>query len=246
MLVRSVCTFDYLFDLQRLLRDRLAHVGDIAYEMRDIGNGICIQIDAERSKALSALAAALGNMLCYDIQYSVFSSYIDRMPYSLIDKQKLLTNSLHTARRALPAAPVQKRVLVFLENNTYMVLEGFLHFRMRDVERIWRLCIERNAQELSMQREYAEFLKIMQTAVSMSPPRIRELSLCLNPDGSCTLTDDSDTRIVYENCLMESLLNILVHLAPEKLIVYDLTAGAQDALNDALLHVFAGRIQIYH
>ena len=63
MLVRSVCTFDYLFDLQRLLRDRLAHVGDIAYEMRDIGNGICIQIDAERSKALSALAAALGNML---------------------------------------------------------------------------------------------------------------------------------------------------------------------------------------
>ncbi len=246
MLVRSVCTFDYLFDLQRLVRDRLARAGELVYDIHTIDNGICIQIDAERSPALTALAAALGNVLCYDIQYSVFSAYIDRMPYSLIDKQKLLTNSLYTARRTVPSAPVQKRVLAFLENNSYMILEGFLHFRMHDVERIWQLCIERNAQELSMQHEYAEFLKVMQSTVRMRPPRIRELSLCLNPDGSCTLTDDSDTRIVYENCLTESLLNVLVHLAPERLVVYDLTAGAQDALSEALLHVFAGRIQIYH
>jgi len=117
---------------------------------------------------------------------------------------------------------------------------------MRDVERIWQLCIERSAQELSIQREYAALLNIMRSTVRMQSPRIRELSLCLNPDGSCTLTDDSDVRILYENCLTENILNVLVHLSPERLIVYDLTAGARESLNDALREIFAGRVKIFH
>jgi len=86
---------------------------------------------------------------------------------------------------------------------------------------------------------------VLRAFVTHQPHHAGELSLCLNPDGSYTLTDDSDSRVEYGPCAPERLLSMLVGLSPARLTVYDLSGGGREALTEALSRVFAGRVQFY-
>ena len=64
-------------------------------------------------------------------------------------------------------------------------------------------------------------------------------------DGSCTITDDTDTHIACEGCgraAGNELANLLVALAPARIVVCDLSCGRCAELSQVLLQVFEDRV----
>ena len=67
----------------------------------------------------------------------------------------------------------------------------------------------------------------------------------MNPDGSCTLTDDRDSRIDYDRCTGDGVMSVLVGLSPERITVYDLSGGVSAGLAETLVRVFEDRVRVY-
>ena len=104
------------------------------------------------------------------------------------------------------------------------------------------------AEEIMLQTEYLELMRVLSVLVRLQQPRIREISLILHADGSCTITDDTDARIECEDCgaaAGNELVNLLVALAPARIVVYDLSCGRCAELSQVLLQVFEDRVSFF-
>ena len=149
---------------------------------------------------------------------------------------------------ALDAQRVRQMLRAHFDGNDRLNLEGFLRFRMRETLRAFELYALSAAEELMLQTEYLELLRVLSVLVRLQQPRIREVSLILHADGSCTITDDTDARIECEGCgtaAGNELVNLLVALAPARIIVYDLSCGRCAELSQMLLQVFEDRVSFF-
>ena len=132
----------------------------------------------------------------------------------------------------------------YLATENEMNVEGYLRFRMREKLETWQLCVERAAADLMLCSEWGELMELLSALSRENGRHTGEISVCLNPDGSCTLTDDSDVRIEYVDCTDEGIVHLLMNMAPERLTVYDLSGG-RSRLAETLTHVFAGRVRVF-
>ena len=219
MIVRTLHTQKYDVDLHRLLSRRLMQT-DCAFAIEPVADGVAVSVQG--AYAMEGLSAAVAALLCRDLQYFELAHMADALPLELTQKQEVLTEALQNARCQERFEEVRRGVQTYLETENEMNVEGYLRFRMQDSLELWQLCVETD------------------------PPaaHIGELSVCLNPDGSCTLTDDSDVRIEYVDCSEEGILHLLMSMAPDRLTVYDLSGGRSN-LPETLARVFAGRIRLF-
>ncbi len=235
-------TQKYDIDLEKLLSRRLAQCGCAC------GVGACngaVSVSVREGEQLVRLADALMLVLCRDLQYFELARMIDELPLSLPEKQTALASALETAHETERTQPVRDALVSYLKTEKRLNLEGFVQFRMRDSLRDWHDCAERAAAETLVRREYTELLGALSAFVRTQAPRVAELSICIHPDGSCTLTDDSDACIEYVDCSEDGIVSMLVGMAPARLTVYDLSGGSGRRLTDALRRVFAGRVKVY-
>ena len=235
-------TQKYDIDLEKLLSRRLSQCGCTC----GIGvNGGVVSVSVSDGEQLKRLADALMLVLCRDLQYFELARMIDDLPLSLPEKQTALASALETAHESERTRPVRDALVDYLQTERYLNLEGFVQFRMQESLRFWRDCAERAATETLIRREYTELLGVLSAFVKLQAPRISELSICIHPDGSCTLTDDSDACIEYVDCSEDGIVSMLVGMAPARLTIYDLSGGSGRRLTDALRRVFAGRVKVY-
>lgn len=241
MMERIVQTWKYELDLERLLSRRLIQCG-CAFHMRCGADGAHIYLEESGN---GALADALSMLLCRDLMYFELAAMTDRMPLTLPEKQQALADALQTPCDDAPRIHAREMLAQYLETEICINLEGYLTFRMRGFLDEWQTLAEQAMAEQLLRREYSELLGVLGAFLETQPPRIGELSVCLHPDGSCTLTDDSDGRIDYVDGSEDGVVSLLVSMAPQRLIVYDLSGGSCRRLTDAIARVFAGRVRIY-
>lgn len=241
MIVRTLHTQKYDVDLERLLSRRLMQT-DCTFATEPIPGGVAVSVQG--NDALMRLSEAVATLLCRDLQYFELAHMTDALPLDLPQKQEVLTEALESARCLERIEEVRRGVEDYLATENEMNVEGYLRFRMRERMETWQLCVERAAADLMLCSEWAELMELL-SALSQGPGRrIGEISVCLNPDGSCTLTDDSDVRIEYVDCSEEGIVRLLMSMAPERLTVYDLSGG-RSHLAETLTHVFAGRVRVF-
>ncbi len=240
MVTRTIHTEQYDVDLGRLLARRLEQCGaDCVLEQTGNAATICVPDET----ALPALSEALALLLCRDLQYFELARMTDVLPYSLQQKQEILTDALESARGSEKLEPVRAQLLQYLLAEECINVEGYLRFRMQGQLADWQLCVERAAADQMLCREYKELMALLR-ALSPQEESAGELSICLHPDGSCTLTDESDACIEYVDCSEEGILSLLVGMAPSRLTVYDLSGGSS-GLAETIARVFSGRVRIY-
>lgn len=242
MIERRITTEKYDVDLQKLLTRRLTQCS-AAFRTRREADAVCVHVDG--ADALETLSRALALLLCRDLAYFELAHMVDEMPLSLTEKQTALADALSASRDTAQLRGVRTALIGYLPNAEALNLEGFIRFRMHGCTDAWALCAERAAAEQMLAREFSELLGLLAAYVQTRPPRMEELSVCLHPDGSCTLSDGSDARIEYIDCSEDGVVSMLVNMAPARLIVYDLSDGQAKRLADALLRVFAGRVHLY-
>lgn len=240
MLKRRIDIGEYEGDIPRLLERRLVQTAH-AFTLTPCEEGIVAEL-AEPG-GLDALCVALALLLCRDLCQFELAKITDRLPFSLVEKQAVLAESIRCARRVERPGAVRRALKAYLEEEEVLHLSGYMRFRMPDTMGAWRLCVQSATEELLLEKEYLELMGVLRAFVQVKPARVREISLLLHPDGSCTLTDESDARIDYEAGDPDRLVSVLVELAPERLTVYDLSDEHSSPLTEMLARVFAGRVR---
>ena len=220
MAVCSVGTTKYEADIGRLMERRLDRLGGgISPEC---GRGFA-EASIEGGAQLAQWCEAVAELLLMDLAQFEIAYMVNGLPLTLEEKKAVLPEAICMAKRASGLEKLQGELMDYFEGNSYLSLEGYIRFRMHD--------------------EYTELLKVLSAFVKLRSPGAGEVYVILNPDGSCTFTDDNDVRIDYEQCSEEGIMSVLVGLSPDRITVYDLSGGRSAELYDNLIRVFDDRVR---
>ena len=240
--VCAVCTQQYEADIGRLVRRRLA-AENIAYQpLRE--DTRCVRIRLQDPSHMQGWLSAVGGLLLYDLAYLELAARVDALPVRLKEKQWILAKAAKLSR-GVDARAIEGALASFFQLEDTLNLEGFVRFRMQNVQLAWDACIRQAAEELLLETEYRKLTSILSAFVQLQAPRVECVYIILNPDGSCTLTDDMDMRIRYACDKGDGMVSLLVGLAPARITVYDLSGGRGDMLADVLLRVFEDRVKYF-
>ena len=246
----SAGTREYQVDIGKLALRRLMAIdpGD-AEILQQLETGKDhIQFSIEQAGDLERWCRVLQGMLLWDLAHFELARMVNDLPLGLEEKRRILPEAVKLSR-ACPqnagADAILRELMGFYAEEKHLNLEGFMRFRMQDVLREWEICVMRAAEELLLHEEYWELMHVLSAFVQLRSPQVRDVYIVLNPDGSCTMTDDQDSRIDYARCTGDGVMSVLVGLAPERITVYDLSGGLAQDLADTLKRVFEDRVRIY-
>lgn len=240
--VYSIGTERYEADITALLRRRMkklgchmAPEGDVAYASAEVQGAV----------QMEEWCTAVAELLLMDLAQFEIAYMVNELPISLEEKKTVLPEAIHIARRAGEIGAVQSGLVGYFRENEHLQLEGYMRFRMKDCRREWERCVLKAADELLLDAEYMELMRVLAAFMKLRSPKAGDIYLILNPDGSCTFTDDRDIRIDYERCTGDGIMSVLVGLAPESITVYDLSGGRCATLFDDLQRIFEGRVRFF-
>ena len=244
MAVRAVCTYEYDADIPRLVKRRLKKL-DPSLSLREGSGKRTAEAQVETAEEMDAWCEAVAEVLLYDVAHFELARLVNDLPISLEQKKLALPEVIKSARSVGMVQTLKREVAAHYDENDTLILEGYVRFRMKDVQRAWEFTVIRAVEELLIKNEYLELMSVLSAFVQLQPPRIKDVSVILNPDGSCTLTDDMNSRVDYEKCTGDGVVSILVGLAPERITVYDLSGGKSTTLAEILIRVFEDRVRFF-
>ena len=240
--VYTISTDKYEADIGWLMRKRLEKLGcGIATE----GDRSYVRAELSGAVQMDEWCAAVAELLMMDLAQFEIAYMVNELPISLEEKKTVLPGAIRMARRAAGIGAVQNALVEYFGCNSHLQLEGYMGFRMKEYRRDWERCVLKAADELLLETEYMELMRVLAAFVKLRSPRTGDIYVILNPDGSCTFTDDKDIRIDYERCTGDGIMSVLVGLAPENITVYDLSGGRCASLFDNLQRVFEGRVRFF-
>ncbi len=244
MAVRTVGTYEYDADIPRLIRRRIKKSGGFL-TLHEIDGKHTASADLETEQEADIWCTAVAEVLLYDIAHFELARLVNDLPISLEQKKLVLPEAIKSARSIGTLQTLKREIAAHYEENDHLVLEGYVRFRMKDVQKAWELTVIRTTEELLIKNEYLELMSVLSAFVQLQPPRVKDVSVILNPDGSCTLTDDMNSRVDYDKCTGDGVVSILVGLAPERITVYDLSGGKSTMLAEILIRVFEDRVRFF-
>jgi putative sporulation protein YtxC len=144
------------------------------------------------------------------------------------------------------------RLLEYLRDNRQLILEGFITFRLKEYVDHLEEAVERAIDELLLEKEYQEFVRLLQCFVAAQEPRLAEVHVICRVSG-LILEDGLQRTISLEvppslqgGIRAEDLVvSGLVSLAPSRVIIHGTPAGEDDrAVVEAIKRIFAGRTSV--
>lgn len=130
-------------------------------------------------------------------------------------------------------ARILHRLRDFLDHHHELVLEGFLHFRLRDYLEELEDAVDRAVDDFLMEREQGEFIRLLRYFVEAQEPRVDEVHVVIRPEGSFALLDASGGAIQaseladlaverFEGRVDQEdlLISALITLAPRRLTLH--------------------------
>lgn len=120
----------------------------------------------------------------------------------------------------------------YIMNNSFILIDGFIRFRLEDLNFLVNLAIEKGIDEFTVEKEYREFIRILQYFVESQEPKYDLVHLVfedmdyklLDEDGN-TIEKDFFSEIISEidstNISKDDILiSTLIVIAPKKIILH--------------------------
>ena len=153
-------------------------------------------------------------------------------------------------------ARVLKSVIGFFEENDSINLEGFINFRLKYYLEAIEDAIDKNIEDYFAEKEYKEFIKILQYFVDIQEPKreivhiifknsryklIDEKRLAINNELIEELSQElSEIDINYDDLLISSLITI----APKKIVIHiDNISNNNDIIN-IIKNIFQNKVTV--
>lgn len=164
-----------------------------------------------------------------------FYYYSDEEKQVILDKVKNILNpiGLNPYHQHQRKEKVMLRISDYLELYKDLIVEGFISFRLKDYQRELETIVNSAVDELLMEKEYQEFIRLLKYFVEIQEPRIQKVQVIFKKNGKFSLLDEKDKPIKYE-CfdglmidLLENeinyedlLVSALITLAPQELVLH--------------------------
>jgi putative sporulation protein YtxC len=136
-----------------------------------------------------------------------------------------------------------------------LVLEGFLTFRLRDYMEELEDAVDKAVDDFLMEREYNEFVRLLQYFVEVQEPRLERVQVVMRPGGLFKLLDEEGRPVRSEYLeefvveMVESevnwedlLVSALITLAPRQILIHGADASNWDESLETIRRVFADRV----
>ncbi len=179
--------------------------------------------------------------------------------YSLTDKEKIVTSTHSTILNEnyyiKEKNMVNEEILNYLIENNAILIDGFMNFRLRRFIYIIDISVEKAISEFEIEREYLEFLSMLQYFVDIQEPKYELVNVIIKDNDYFLL--DKDNNII-ENGLLEYapddrwyediskadlLVSSLIVLSPIKLVLH-VEEGKEKELVNVISQVFRDKVQI--
>lgn len=156
-------------------------------------------------------------------------------------------------------ARVLQKVLDYLENNSSIIIPGFVRFRMKDYILELEDATDRAVEEYLMEREYNEFIKLLRYFVEIQEPKVDTVNVLKNPDNSYRLLDgrgmtvnnelldDLASEVLENNINYDDLLiSSLITIAPTRIVFHNGAVSEGSEILDTIKKVFHNKIAYCH
>jgi putative sporulation protein YtxC len=149
---------------------------------------------------------------------------------------------------------VLERLLEYLKQNTELVVEGFVTFRLQDYLSELEEAVDQAVDDFLLEREYREFIRLLKYFVDAQEPKLEMVHVFINPDGTFKLVDSQqnvinneyleefvvemiETEVNYDDLLVSALITI----APRTLTVHTRKMEENDETLETIRNVFGER-----
>lgn len=144
----------------------------------------------------------------------------------------------------------------YVKSNKSMILDGFINFRLKEYTSILNDIISEAASNYTIQKEYDEFIEILETYVHSNKPTKKEVhmiyfnedSLLLDEHKNIINLDKNISTAKYLSDISFSsndyCLNALLNILPKRIYIHLLNITDNDAFLDTLYAIFGKRIII--
>lgn len=208
------------------------------------------------------IGSAFAQFLLYDIKEEIIARIIKKEYFYFEDEerreifQKAIDGNVDYDERRW-AAYIHGRLTEYFSENRELSLEGFIRFRLKEYIDELEYIVDRSVDELLIDREYNEFIKLLRYFVEIQEPKIEEVHVLLEDDKKYTLLDSgfkvinndmledlakeiSDNDISDDDLLISSLITI----APNKIVIHDSNKIKNTELLNTIKNVFCGKVEM--
>ena len=150
---------------------------------------------------------------------------------------------IHYERRK---ALIEEQALSYLKENSFIIINGFVNFRLEEYKNELRNLCHDAAEELYAMREYDEFMNMLRFFVSVQAPK-EPLVHIVNEDGAMHIKNKRHKDITYRYCenaifsdeeftREDIILSALITISPRKIVIHDSSGNQQ--LYETIASVF--------
>ncbi len=178
--------------------------------------------------------------------------------YSIPDKEEIISythsNIIDENCFVREKKIVLEEILNHLIENNVLLIDGFLKFRLRRFLYMIDMAIEKAIGQLEVEKEYLEFLNMLQYFVDIQEPK-EELVNVIIREGDYSLLDKDNNPIenglltsiegdiIYEDISKADILvSSLIVLSPKKLIIH-IEEGEEKELIELICQVFKDKVE---
>jgi putative sporulation protein YtxC len=148
---------------------------------------------------------------------------------------------------------VYKRAMELLQTTDEVSLEGFIRFRLKEINRLYEMCVAEGYDRMAIEKEYQEFLKLLRNFVQMQTPMLEEVHVLRHGKGYllldvqlCPLSHDYLSQLSGDAGVLgmseeDRLISLLITLAPERVIVHGKARYSANVL-ETICNIFDGRV----
>lgn len=148
---------------------------------------------------------------------------------------------------------IKNSILDYFLQNSSCNLDGFINFRLYNYKNFINLILESTINDYVIQKEYAEYVNLLQEYVSFQPPQCKAIHLIYNnnvkillDDSKNVIANSENSRIYLSDISFSSndfILNSLLSLLPEKIFIH-INSNDEDNFIKFLKLIFKDRFII--
>jgi putative sporulation protein YtxC len=206
--------------------------GNITFLGCSIHNTTISNSDYEKI-AVRQIALALATYIVDVLEKSLIEKSIKNFYSTLSEKEqnKLYIKSLEIIkhknkvykRDEMIKANIGEKLIDYLEKQWQINIEGFIRFRLQDYMDSLLEVIGEAQEELNIEKEYNDFIKLLRYFVDIQEPKISEAHL-IKKDGKYLILGDDLEIITEENYKdangCDGIISSLVTYAPKKIVIH--------------------------
>ncbi len=219
-------------------------------------------IDEEKTKKLyDILAKNVLNEFCKKALIKIVNKNCDY--FSKDDKYEIWRNSMshilndefeNNGDYAYRLQIVKKQLEDFLANSEKFSVEGFVNFRLKELEYNLEEIVEESVQDYLLEREYKDFINMLKYFVSIQNYKylavdvVYDDEILIFGDGK-NITEECREEFNREVLSKEAnkedfLLNSLISIAPKRINIKDCKNLLNDEIKKTLQGIFGNKLKI--